>query len=72
MPRLTRREAEVIHLIARGLTNKEIGATLGVREATIAWHVANLLSKLEVPSRSAAVATALEGGLLTRRGRPGR
>lgn len=72
MAGLTRREAEITRLIADGLTNKEIGAALGVRDATIAWHVANVLSKLEVPSRSAAVAIAIERGLLTGKGRPER
>lgn len=67
MTRLTRREAEITGLIADGLMNKEIGAALSVRETTIAWHVANVLSKLEVPSRSAAVAIAIERGLLTGR-----
>ena len=72
MPRLTEREAEIVGLIADGLTNKEIGAALGVREATIAWHVANVLSKLEVPSRSTAVAIAIGRGLLRDRGRSDR
>jgi DNA-binding NarL/FixJ family response regulator len=53
--RLTARQREIVALIARGATDKEIGATLGIRTATAQKHVANLLRRLGVPNRAAAV-----------------
>jgi ATP/maltotriose-dependent transcriptional regulator MalT len=61
---LTVREQEVIRLVARGLSNKEIAAELGVSEHTVHRHVGNVLTKLNLPSRSAAVAHAAKVGLL--------
>jgi DNA-binding NarL/FixJ family response regulator len=62
--RLTPRELEVMQLLARGLTNKEIGAALKVSETTVKWFVKNILEKLGVNDRTAAVTTALERGIL--------
>lgn len=62
--RLTSRELDVIRLLARGLSNKEIGAELGVSETTVKWFVKNILQKLGVNDRTAAVTTALERGIL--------
>jgi len=53
--RLTARQREIVGLIARGATDKEIGAALGIRTATAQKHVANLLRRLGVPNRAAAV-----------------
>ncbi|HEX9268204.1 MAG TPA: response regulator transcription factor [Candidatus Limnocylindria bacterium] len=53
--RLTARQREIVALIARGATDKEIGAALGIRTATAQKHVANLLRRLRVPNRAAAV-----------------
>lgn len=53
--RLTTRQREIVGLIARGATDKEIGAALGIRTATAQKHVANLLRRLGVPNRAAAV-----------------
>jgi LuxR family transcriptional regulator, regulator of acetate metabolism len=53
---LTPREAEVIALMARGLTNLAIAKTLVVREGTVKYHVKNILRKLGASSRSDAVA----------------
>jgi DNA-binding NarL/FixJ family response regulator len=53
--RLTARQREIVALIARGATDKEIGAALGIRTATAQKHVANLLRRLGVPNRAAAV-----------------
>jgi DNA-binding NarL/FixJ family response regulator len=61
---LTPRELEVLRLLARGLTNKEIGATLTVSETTAKWFVKNILQKLGVSDRTAAVTAALERGIL--------
>jgi ATP/maltotriose-dependent transcriptional regulator MalT len=61
---LTARELEVLRLVASGLSDKEIGATLGLSEHTAHRHVANILTKLDVPSRAAAVARAAQRQLL--------
>jgi DNA-binding CsgD family transcriptional regulator/tetratricopeptide (TPR) repeat protein len=53
---LTAREVEVLGLLARGLTNKEIGAELYVSHRTISTHVSNLLAKLHLKNRSEAAA----------------
>ena len=61
---LTSRELEVLKLIAGGLSNQAIAQRLRISEHTVHRHVANTLSKLDVPSRSAAVGQALRRGLL--------
>lgn len=55
MDGLTARQREIVALIARGATDKEIAATLGIRTATAQKHVANVLRRLGVPNRAAAV-----------------
>jgi non-specific serine/threonine protein kinase len=50
--RLTRREREVALLVARGLTNRQISSELSISENTVANHVARILKKLNLPSRS--------------------
>ncbi|HEX5619783.1 MAG TPA: AAA family ATPase [Solirubrobacteraceae bacterium] len=59
---LTPREREVLDLIARGLTNREIAAELVISTKTAAIHVSNILRKLDVPTRveAAAIAQRLE------------
>jgi len=61
---LTTRELTVLRLLARGLTNKEIGAELDIGETTAKWFVKNILEKLGVNDRTAAVTTALDRGIL--------
>lgn len=63
-PLLSTRESEVLHLIARGLANKQIATELAVSEATVKTHVAHILEKLGAPDRTRAVTLALERGLL--------
>jgi LuxR family transcriptional regulator, maltose regulon positive regulatory protein len=61
--RLTRREVEVLRLVAEGLSNQKIAECLVVSEFTVKRHVANLLAKLSLPSRAAAAAHAAREGL---------
>jgi DNA-binding NarL/FixJ family response regulator len=61
---LTRREREVLTLLAEGLTNRQIAERLVISEHTVHRHVTNLLRKLDLPSRTAAAAYAVRTGLL--------
>jgi DNA-binding CsgD family transcriptional regulator len=61
---LTRRELEVLRLVAAGKTNREIAAALVVSEHTVARHVQNIFTKLRVSSRTAATAFAFEHQLV--------
>lgn len=62
--RLTPRETEVIELVAQGLRNKEIAAALGISEETVQVHVKNILAKLKVNDRTAALNVALRRGII--------
>lgn len=62
---LTRREAEVLHHLAAGLTNKAIAHTLSISEHTAKSHVGAVLAKLGARSRAEAVTAAARRGLLT-------
>ena len=61
---LTGREIEVLRLVADGLNNQAIGERLFVSDHTVHRHLANILNKLSVSSRAAAVAQAARRGLL--------
>jgi DNA-binding CsgD family transcriptional regulator len=61
---LTGREVEVLRLIASGKTNRAIARDLAISEKTVARHVSNIFTKLDLPSRSAATAYAYEHKLL--------
>jgi DNA-binding NarL/FixJ family response regulator len=60
---LTRREAEVLGLVAVGKSNREIAAELFLSDKTVARHLANIFTKLDLQSRTAAAAYAFEHGL---------
>jgi len=60
---LTERELEVLKLIARGESNREIGADLVISEATVRTHVSNILGKLHLASRTQAALYALREGI---------
>ncbi|MDN5586971.1 MAG: response regulator transcription factor [Brevibacterium sp.] len=62
---LTDRELEVLHLVARGLSNSEIAVQLFVGEATVKTHVSNLLTKLDIRDRIHVVIFAYENGLMS-------
>ncbi len=62
---LTPREVEVLRQLASGKTNRAIAADLVISEKTVARHVANIFTKLDLKSRSAATAYAYDHGLVT-------
>jgi excisionase family DNA binding protein len=62
---LTVREREVLRLLVEGLADKEIATVLGISRSTVSDHVASIRAKLGVPSRAAASALAVRGGLLS-------
>jgi two-component system NarL family response regulator len=63
-PDLTAREIEVLRLIVKGKTNKEIASALFIAEVTVKLHVGHILTKLCVNDRTQAATTALQRGLV--------
>ena len=61
---LTRRELEVLQMLAAGLSNKEIAARLSISEHTVKFHVASILGKLGAASRTEAVSLGIRRGLV--------
>jgi DNA-binding NarL/FixJ family response regulator len=61
---LTSRETDVLRLIVKGRSNRDIGEELHISEATVKTHINNLLSKLGVSDRTQAATTALQRGLV--------
>jgi DNA-binding NarL/FixJ family response regulator len=61
---LTPRELQVLHLMAEGLTNKSIAATLAVSEHTVKFHINSILGKMGASSRTQAVTSATRLGLI--------
>ena len=61
---LTARELEVLEQLAAGLSNKAIGARLGISDQTVKFHVASITGKLGVTNRTEAVRRALRLGLI--------
>lgn len=62
---LTPREIEILRMLAKGQTNKQIGRELGISENTVKNHVNSIIEKLEVSDRTQAATTAIQRGLIT-------
>ena len=62
---LTEREAEVLRLVAQGLSNQEIARKLNISDPTVRTHVSNILSKLHLATRIQAALYALREGLVS-------
>lgn len=62
---LSRREYEVLELIARGCKNREIAQALAIEERTVRFHVENILDKLDVNNRTEATSYAYRMGWIT-------
>ncbi|MFE0156609.1 response regulator [Nonomuraea sp. NPDC059007] len=67
---LSSRECDVLALVAKGTTNREIARALFISEATVKTHLTHLYAKLDVTDRAAAVAAAYERGILSARPSP--
>jgi DNA-binding NarL/FixJ family response regulator len=63
-PELTSREIDVLKLIVRGRSNKEIASDLSIAEVTVKLHVGHILAKLKVNDRTQATTTALQRGII--------
>jgi DNA-binding NarL/FixJ family response regulator len=61
---LTRRETEVLTVVATGARNKEIALTLGISEDTVKMHVKSIITKLGAEDRTGAVTTAIRRGVI--------
>jgi DNA-binding NarL/FixJ family response regulator len=62
---LTVRELEVLRMVAKGLSNKEIAASLNIAEVTVKLHVSHVLEKLTVRDRTEAATVALQRGIIS-------
>src|SRR5687767_9795098 len=62
--RLTRREEEILDLLGKGLSNRELGEVLGVSEDTVKTHLKSLFRKLQVSDRAEAVREAMRRGFI--------
>lgn len=63
-PTLSRRELEILDLLAAGLTNRDIGGRLHISEATVKSHVAHIYTKLGVDNRASVTTVAISRGLI--------
>jgi DNA-binding CsgD family transcriptional regulator len=61
---MTKREVEVLRLVAQGLTDAQVAQHLGIRPRTLNWHFTSIYNKLGVSSRSAVTRYAIEQHLL--------
>ncbi|WP_145362829.1 response regulator [Stratiformator vulcanicus] len=63
-PSLSRRQSEVLHLIAKGASNGQIAGKLGIAEVTVKLHVTQILQKLKVDDRTQAALAAIQRGIV--------
>ncbi len=61
---LTERESQVLQLLAQGLANKQIAASLGISEHTVKFHISSIYGKLGATSRTEAVRNGVQHGLV--------
>ncbi len=61
---LTARELEILKMLAKGLTNKQVGSALGISDNTVRNHVNSIIEKLEVSDRTEAATTAIQRGII--------
>lgn len=61
---LSAREVQILRLIVKGLSNKQIAEALGITEGTVKWHVNIILSRLNVSDRTQAAVAALDRGIV--------
>lgn len=66
-PELSPRESEVLQLVAKGATNREIGESLFISENTVKTHLQNIMEKLHLANRSQAAAYAIQKGLVSKK-----
>lgn len=64
LAQLSPREIEILHLLGRGLSNKEIAAQLGVVEGTVKIHISSIFTKLSVSDRTQALIEAVKRGIV--------
>jgi DNA-binding NarL/FixJ family response regulator len=62
---LTGRELEVLRMVAKGLGNKAIAASLSIAEVTVKLHVSHVLEKLNVKDRTEAATVAMQRGIIS-------
>lgn len=62
---LTAREIEILKMLSKGPTNKEIGRALGISDNTVKNHVNSIIEKLEVSDRTEAATTAIQRGIIS-------
>jgi DNA-binding NarL/FixJ family response regulator len=62
---LSKREVEILELIAQGRRDREVARALAIEACTVRFHIRNILGKLEVKGRAAAVYHALKRGWIT-------
>ena len=65
MPELSQRQIDILNLVAKGLSNKEIAGIVGVSSDTVKYHVANILQAIGASTRAEATLIALNLGLIT-------
>jgi DNA-binding CsgD family transcriptional regulator len=62
---LSPREIEILHLVALGLTNKEVGRTLNISQFTVRNHLNHISQKLDASDRTEAIFIAMQTGLIS-------